>query len=357
MPSKSTNSTGRTAPASTALRIGFIALTDAAPLIVAHETGLFRNEGVRVELRRELGWATIRDKVIFRELDAAHALGALVLSTSLGIHCPACPCVTAFALGEEGNAITLSNRLRERGVGDGATLRDEARRLRGERQLVFGVVSEHSSHRILLGDWLASAGMREDTDYRIVVVPPPLLFRNLYAGTIDGYCSGEPWNALAVREQEGFCPASSRTLAPGHVEKVLMVREDFAEERDGEHRALMRALASAAELCADPEFRPELVTLLARREYLNLSAKVVDLGLGELDTPMSPILHGGNVHEPAEDKAMWLLDGFRRHRLIPKSVALPDDLVERTFRMDIFHRTFGHALQVGAASGLAASAD
>ena len=339
MPSKSTLTTARTAP--TALRVGFIALTDAAPLIVAREMGLFRREGVRVELRRELGWATIRDKVIYRELDAAHALGALVLSTSLGIHCPACPCLTAFALGEEGNAITLSTELHERGVHDGATLRDEARRLRGNRPLVFGVVSEYSSHRILLGDWLKSAGLRPDVDYRIVVVPPPLLFRNLYAGTIDGYCSGEPWNALAVREQAGFCPATSRTLAPGHVEKVLMVREDFAESRDAEHRALLRALASASELCTRPEFRSELVSLLARREYLNLSAKVVELGLGATEAPMFPILHGTNVHEPSADKALWLLEGFHRHGLIPASLPVPDDLVERTFRVDLFEQTFG----------------
>lgn len=342
MPPKLTGLSTHSAPAA-ALRIGFIALADAAPLIVAHEMGLFRKEGVRVELRRELGWATIRDKVIYRELDAAHALGAMVLSTSLGIHCPACPCVTAFALGEEGNAITLSMDLHGRGVRDGATLKEEARRTRGERQLVLGVVSEHSSHRILLGDWLKAAGLRPDVDYRIVVVPPPLLFRNLYAGTIDGYCSGEPWNALAVREQVGFCPATSRTLEPGHIEKVLMVREDFAEARDGEHRALLRALAAGAELSARPEFRTELVSMLARREYLNLSAKVVALGLGEGNPDSPAAFDRTSMHEPSAEKAQWLLDGFRRHGLIPQSRPVPQDLIETTFRADIFERTFAIA--------------
>ena len=84
--------------ATRALRLGFIALNDAAPLIVAQEMGFFQRHGLRTVLSREVGWATIRDKIIYRELDAAHALGAMALSTTLGLHCPATPCVTAFAM-------------------------------------------------------------------------------------------------------------------------------------------------------------------------------------------------------------------------------------------------------------------
>ncbi|HEY9248508.1 MAG TPA: CmpA/NrtA family ABC transporter substrate-binding protein, partial [Rariglobus sp.] len=172
------------------LRIGFIALNDAAPIIVAHEHGFFQKHGLHVELSREVGWATIRDKIIYRELDASHALGAMVISTNLGLNCLPCECLTAFVLNTNGNCITLSEGLWQRGVRDAATMRDEIIRARHDRDYVFGVVFAHSSHRIHICDWLRSGGIDPEKDVRVVVVPPPQLFRNLAAGTIDGYCVG-----------------------------------------------------------------------------------------------------------------------------------------------------------------------
>ena len=138
------------------LRIGFIPLNDAAPIIVAHEHGFFKKHGLNVELSREVGWATIRDKIIHRELDAAHALGAMVISTSLGLNCLPCECLTAFVLNTDGNCITLSEDLWKHGVRDALTLRDEIIRSRHERTYVFGVVFAQSSHRIHMCDWLRS---------------------------------------------------------------------------------------------------------------------------------------------------------------------------------------------------------
>ena len=105
----------RSSAAHTALRIGFIALNDAAPIIVAQEHGFFKKHGLAVTLSREVGWATIRDKVIHRELDAAHALGAMLISTRLGINCLPTDCLTAFVLNTNGNCITLSEELWQRG--------------------------------------------------------------------------------------------------------------------------------------------------------------------------------------------------------------------------------------------------
>ena len=201
------------------LRIGFIPLSDAAPIIVAQEHGFFRRHGLRVELSREVGWATIRDKLIYGELDATHALGAMVISTTLGLNCQQCECLTAFVLNTNGNCLTLSEDLWQRGVRDAATMRDEINRSRRERVYVFGVVFAYSSHRILVCDWLRSAGLDPDRDVRIVVVPPPQLFRNLLAGTLDGYCVGDPWNSLAVRENAGLIDLSFRA-------QVRMTGED-----------------------------------------------------------------------------------------------------------------------------------
>lgn len=338
--------THRTSSAHTALRIGFIALNDAAPIIVAQEHGLFKKHGLSVTLSREVGWATIRDKVIHHELDAAHALGAMLISTQLGIHCPPTDCLTAFVLNTNGNCITLSEDLWQRGVRDAATLRAEIVRSRHERTYVFGVVFAHSAQRIQLFDWLRSGGINPEKDVRIVVVPPPQLFRNLAAGTIDGYSVGDPWNSLAVRENIGWCPDPSSTRAAGHAEKVLMVLRDFAQNRAEEHLALISALAEAAELCDRAEFRPELCNLLARKEYINIPARVIHSSL------VGPFEAGHNTSFPADDfiqfhrngandptaaKADWLIEGFKRNRFIPTGVTLPADLGQKTFRSDIYH--------------------
>jgi len=122
------------------LQVGFVPLTDCAPLIMASELGLFRKYGLRVTLSRELGWATIRDKVIHGELDAAHALAAMPVAATLGLGSIPCECSTALVLNLHGNAITLSNDLWRRGVRDGASLREEIARSRREKTFAFGVV-------------------------------------------------------------------------------------------------------------------------------------------------------------------------------------------------------------------------
>src|SRR5438477_5059369 len=119
----------------TRLRLGFVPLTDCAPLIMAQELGLFRKHGLRVALHRELGWATVRDKIIFGELDAAHALAAMPVAATLGLSSIRCECLTALILNLHGNAITLSNDLRNGGVIDGESLRKVIQETRKEKTL------------------------------------------------------------------------------------------------------------------------------------------------------------------------------------------------------------------------------
>lgn len=332
--------------AGTRLRVGFIPLTDAAPLIVAHEQGLFSKRGLAVELSREVGWATIRDKIIYRELDASHAVAPMVLATSLGLGCLPTPCLSACVLNANGNAITLSAALWKRGVRDAASLRAEILRTRHERLLVLGVVFAQSAQNIILRDWLRGAQIDPDKDVRIVVVPPPQLHRNLAAGTLDGYCVGDPWNTLAVREKTGWIAAVSADLAPGHPEKVLMVREDFAVSRSEEHLSLVSAVVEAAELCSDPEFRPELLKILSCPEYLNLPAKVISPALqgplalgaerGAREAADYIRFHEQEANAPTPLRAQWLIDGLQRHGLIPPGTVLPLNLARRVFRADLY---------------------
>jgi ABC-type nitrate/sulfonate/bicarbonate transport system substrate-binding protein len=214
------------------VRIGFVPLNDCAPIVMAHELGLFEKYDLVVRLSREIGWATVRDKIVYGELDAAHAVAGLVFVCSFGLGVLQTDCLTALVLNLHGNAITLSNELRACGVHDGKTLKFEIERSRGKRLFTFGVAFPFSSHNFILCEWLRAAGIEPRVDVEIVTVPPPQMFPNLRAGNLDGYCVGEPWNSLAVMRRAGWCVATSAELAPLHPEKVLIVRRDFAEERE-----------------------------------------------------------------------------------------------------------------------------
>ncbi|HWA09859.1 MAG TPA: CmpA/NrtA family ABC transporter substrate-binding protein [Opitutaceae bacterium] len=325
------------------LRVGFIPLTDAAPLIAARELGIFARHAVRVELTREVGWATIREKIVYGELDAAHALAPMLWGTQLGIGGMPCEVLTALVLNLHGNALTLAHALRPADVNDAASLQALIRARHREQQLTFGVVSPLSSHHLLLRQWIASAGLHPDRDVRVVTVPPAQMFRNLAAGTVDGYCVGEPWNSLAVQKGAGWCVAWSAALRPGHVEKVLMVTRRLAEKRPDEHAALVAALVEACAWCDEPRNRPTLAEILSGAPYLNLPPRVIlpallgrfDCGLGRVEhVPDFHIFHRGNANVPAAAKAAAL----QRDLIAAGLLSRPDSgLPHRLFREDLFH--------------------
>lgn len=338
------------------LRLGFQALTDAAPLIAAQELGLFARHGIRVELRREMGWATIREKLIYGELDAAQAPAPMLWSMQLGLECPPCEVLTALVLNAHGNALTLSNTLWDTGVRDAATLRDYVAARRSRPSLTFGIVFRFSSHHLLLLDWLRAAGLQPERDVRIVVVPPAQMFRHLNARTIDGFCSGEPWNSLAVRDGIGWCPTWSAAQQPGHIEKVLLVTRRFAEHRADDHAQLVRALGEAAAWCDEPQHREALVEMLSGAPYLNLPARVIapallgrfDCGHGHIENvPDFHVFHRGDIGVPKPDKAAALQTALGAAGLLSPLAAQDPELPGKLFREDL-HRAI-HGTECAAA--------
>jgi len=324
------------------VRLGYVPLTDCAPLIVAREWGLFEKHGLRVTLSRELGWATVRDKLVHGELDAAHAPCALPFALRLGLGCPPTDCCASLVLNLNGNGITLSQALLRSGVSDLPSLADYIRKNRRSRRLVFGVVSLHSTHAWLLRSWLAKAGVRADTEVHIVVAPPPQMPTHLAAGNLDGFCVGEPWNSVAVAQGSGWCAAASCELAPGHPEKVLAMRGSFAGDPEGRTLLLTLALLEAGAMCADPARREDLVQLLARREYLGLPASQIAPALtgrfprGDRRTSALPeflVFAHDQSSDPTTEKAAWvvqhLLEPALRSQLTPLELG-------RIFRSDLF---------------------
>ena len=326
------------------LRLGFAALTDAAPLIAAQELGLFRRHGLKVELRREIGWATVRDKVIFGELDAAQAPAPLLWATQLGLSGSQCDVLTALVLNLHGNAITLSSRLHAAGVRDGRTFRAEALRRHGAARLTLGIVHLFSSHHLQLRQWLITAGLDPEKDVCIVVVPPAQMFRHLVAGTLDGYCAGEPWGSVAVQAGQGWCPTWSARLSPGHVEKVLMVRAAFARDYSDEHLSLVAALNTACAWCDEPANRAQLAEWLCEPRYLDVSVDIIrpvlqgqfDTGAGKVETVSDfHIFSRGEANVPSVATATTLQNELGAAGLIPPGLA-PADLPTRLFRADLY---------------------
>lgn len=327
------------------LKVGYVVLSDAAPLLVARELGIFERNGLDVELTRQVGWATIRDKIIYRELDAAHALSAMLFATRLGLGCPPTRVLTGLILNIHGNAITVSTRIPAETFADPSRFQSEVRRRRGEDRLTFGVVSPWSSHNLQLRRWLRDSGLDPDRDVRTAIVPPGQMCRNLAAGTIDGFCSGEPWNSLAVHEGTGRVVSCSAIDDQGHIEKVLMVREDFNATRPEEHALLIRSLQEACKWCDEAANREPLAEILSSPGALNLPIDVIRAGitgpfnLGDgrhMEIDNFVVFHRGAINTPIPFRGEPILQEMADAHLVPAEDAANSNLTAELFREDLF---------------------
>jgi len=332
------------------LRVGFLPVSDCAPLVYAGESGIFDEYDLDVQLSRETSWAAVRDKVIEGELDAAQAPATLPFLANLGVDADPCACVSGLVLSLQGNAITISKQLWNQGVRDGVSLRERIYANWGKRTYTFGVVFSFSSQELLLRRWLTSAGIVPETEVRIVAIPPAQMFPTLKLGYIDGYCVGEPWTSVAVQAGAGACVATSADLAPRHPEKVLMVRHSFAEGRAEEHERLIAALLESCAWCERMENRSVLCDMLASPAYVNAPAESLQAGLlgpfvrgGQpVEDPLGlTIFHNHSANEPTDDKARWLMDQL--YGLLKSSVFKSRNfehapVLKNVFRRDIFHR-------------------
>jgi len=276
----------------TSLSLGFIPLTDCAPLVIAQEKGLFHKHGLQVTLSREVSWANIRDKVFAGVLDGGHMLAPMPIATTLGLGELKKPTIAALSLDLNGNAITVSLDLYRRmaeldpeAAADRPTSARalkkviEARRNRGLEPLCFATVFPFSTHNYVLRYWLAAGGIDPDRDVRLVVIPPPHMVSCLGSGEIDGYCVGEPWNAQAVATGVGRTLITDYEIWNNKPEKVLGVNREWAERYPNTHRALLMALLEAAQWIDQPENRIEVADILAREDYVNAPADVVKMSM------------------------------------------------------------------------------
>ena len=326
------------------LQLGYVPLCDAAPLIVAHEFGFARAEGLDLDLSAEPSWATLRDRLALGHLDGAHMLAPLALASRFALSGPPSDLIVPLQLSRDGNAITLSHGLWAEMEPAGTTLDAIARafarvaqvRREAGRPLTLGTVHPFSCHTYQLR-LFAEAGGLDPSAFRTVVVPPQHSVEALARNLVDGFCAGAPWNAVAAAAGHGHVAVLGSLLAPDAPEKVLAV----SERLDGALPPLIRAVARAGRWCADPDNRTELVHRLIRRNYLDLDATLVGAAFAQdasAETTAGVHLRfGAAIQEPDLRCGRWILRQMR----LSQQIAAPDVQdagVATVFRPDLYRR-------------------
>lgn len=336
------------------LEIGFVPLTDCAPLVVAKEKGIFARHGLEeVVLSREPSWKTIQEGMATKRLDAAAMVAGMPLAMTVGVDGkPPLPMVTSIVLSRNGNAITLDKDVFDQGV---RSLEDFANFVQRPtaKPHTLGIVHATSMHNLMLRYWLASGNVDPDQDVTLTVIPPAQMVSNLIANNIAGYCAGDPWNSRAVHEGLGVILATDLDIWAGHPEKVLGVQEEWANQYPQTHLALVKAMLEACEFCDDRRNREEILEILCRPEYVGSAPEYTrpgfidayDYGMGEAPRSLLRFnqFHIDRSNYPQQRESLWILTQLARWGIAP----FPKNWVEilqRTHRVDVFREA---AQQIG----------
>lgn len=320
-------------PPTAVLRIGYVALTDAAPLLVADGAGFFARQGLRVSLSEEGAWATIRDKVALGALDGAHMLGPMPIALACGLGGVSARVAVGAGVGRNGNTVALSRALADEAGADGwgalapgafaAAVR--ARAAAGLPPVRLAAVFPFSSHNYLLRHWLALGGLDPDRDVALSVVPPARAVRALTDGEVDGFCAGEPWGSHAAALGAGRVALATGDVWPDHPEKVLAFREGLPRD---DAVALTAAAIAAARWLDDPANREDAVDLMRARVFPALSRETVRLAFegrvpagdgGATRALPAPLRFRPATFARAEAAAWWL-GQMRRWGHLPAAV-------------------------------------
>ncbi len=289
----------------TSLKVGFIPITCATPLIMAHPLGFYSKQGLNVEVIKTAGWALIRDKMINKEYDATHFLSPMPVAMSLGIGSAPVPMNVATIQNTNGQAITLHVKHKDK--------RDP----KTWKGFKFAVPFEFSMHNFLLRYYVAEAGLNPDTDIQIRVVPPPEMVANLRAGNIDGFLGPDPFNQRAVFEEVGFIHLLTKDLWNGHPCCAFGTSAEFIRQNPNTFAALYRSVLTAAAMARQPKNRELIAKVIAPQAYLNqpetvlaqvLTGKFAD-GLGKIQNvpdraDFDPM--------PWQSMAVWMLTQMQR---------------------------------------------
>ena len=334
---------GSDAPEIKEVKIGFIPLTDCAPIVVAAEMGFDKKYGIKIVPSKEASWAAIRDKTVNGELHASHVLYGLIYGVQMGIGGQQKDMNVLMTLNHNGQGITLSNQLKDKGVKDGKSLK---RVMANEnRDYTFAQTFPTGTHAMWLNYWLAANGIDPIKDVKTIVVPPPQMVANMRIGNMDGYCVGEPWNARAIYDKVGYTVATSQDVWPEHPEKVLGTTAEFVAKNPNTARAMVMAILEASKYIEATENRAKVAELISSKSYVNAPKDVIlgrflgdyDNGNGKKwkDANFMKFYEDGKVPFPYLSDGMWFLTQHKRWGMLKSD---PDYLAiaKKVNRIDIY---------------------
>ncbi len=321
----SAGTTNPTKPVGKKIKLGFIPLTDCAPLVAAKELGLFAKYGVDVELSKEASWANIRDKVLLGELDGAHCLFSMPLSVYTGVGGKAgSEMKIAMVLNNNGQAITLSKDFCGLvGYKEMGKVAAAVRAVKAKKEVTFAMTFPGGTHDIWLRNWLAAANVPQKS-VGIITIPPPQMVANMRVDNMEGFSVGEPWNGVAAAQNVGFTQIASQDIWQHHPEKALVVNSKFAAEDKEDLKKVMKAIIEACKWLDNMGNRKKAAQWLTKPYYVNAPLQVIEarllgssdlgceLGVQKYKGDYMTFYNNGIVNTPKKAHAMWFLAQYVR---------------------------------------------
>ncbi len=316
---------GSDKPEKEEVKIGFIPLTDCASVVMASVLGFDKKYGIKIVLSKEASWAGVRDKLTNGELDAAHVLYGLIYGVQMGIGGQKKDMAVLMSLNNNGQAITLSKKIADKGGVDGASL---AKLMQTDkREYTFAQTFPTGTHAMWLYYWLAANGINPMKDAKVITVPPPQMVANMRVGNMDGFCVGEPWGHRAIVDGVGITATTTQDIWKDHPEKVLGTTLDFAKKYPNTCRAMMAAILEAGKwIDASLANKNKMAEVIADKSYVNTSKDVIDQrimgryqnGLGKTwdDPNYMKFYNDGAVNFPYLSDGMWFMTQHRRWGLL-----------------------------------------
>jgi nitrate/nitrite transport system substrate-binding protein len=315
---------GSDAPEKTEVKIGFIPLTDCASVVIASVMKFDEKYGIKIIPSKEASWAAVRDKLVNGEIDAAHVLYGLIYGVQMGIGGPKKDMSVLMTINNNGQAITLSNQLKDKGVTTGEALKklvDEEK-----RDYTFAQTFPTGTHAMWLYYWLGANGINPISDVKTITVPPPQMVANMRVGNMDGYCVGEPWNARAIYDKIGFTVTTTQDIWKDHPEKVVGATADFTSKYPNTSRAIIMALLEAARFIDTQANRSKVAQIISEKSYVNTTEDVIEQrflgnyenGLGKKwkDENYMKFYNDGQASFPWLSDGMWFMTQHRRWGLL-----------------------------------------
>ncbi|PUA16462.1 nitrate transporter [Glaciimonas sp. PCH181] len=316
---------GSDKPEKTEVKIGFIPLTDCASVVMASVLGLDKKYGIKIVLSKEASWAGVRDKLSNGELDAAHVLSGLIYGVQMGIGGQKKDMAILMGLNNNGQAITLSKKLADKGAIDGASLAKLM--ATDKREYTFAQTFPTGTHAMWLYYWMAANGINPMKDAKVITVPPPQMVANMRVGNMDGFCVGEPWGHRAIVDGVGITAITTQEIWKDHPEKVLGTTAEFVKNNPNTCRALVAAVLDASKwIDASLANKNKMAETIADKSYVNTSKDVIDQrimgryqnGLGKTwdDPNYMKFYNDGRVNFPYLSDGMWFMTQHRRWGLL-----------------------------------------